>query len=382
MRRFLKYHAGPKGLGYEKISLTLPLATGIYTHSILAEVLVAARDGVLRDELTRKIITKNLSSYREDVKGRGFDEVESSDTAFIVNEQCHLIETLCWGWILIELPRLLEEFEILDVEREELAILGETEEIIVKQMSRPDFTARRRQDRQVGYHELKTSAFLNEDYVDSFRTSVQMAAGTLGVEARLGEPVTHYYVHVLNKGGRRKFEGRGLVTPTKRQYSHLCYARVVPARPPLNDVSWDLRGYWIDKTPVWEMEFPAKPPEMSKAEYWVRNLAPEELKKSFSRIGPYDRQDTQIEMYKIGAVGEEQRWFFNLQFLKKIKDPWESREYQETIAALFPRSWECQDCEFVPLCFRHPGWSDPVGLGRYKIREPHHLPERETTGDV
>jgi hypothetical protein len=269
----------------------------------------------------------------------------------------------------------MEEFEIVAVEQEEDLPIAPG----ILQMSRPDFVARRKVDGALGIHDFKTSAYpVTEDTVEEYRTSVQMAVGTLGVERRLKEPVTHYYIHSLQKGGRKPFTRKERKTEP-RQYSIYCYGKVTPANPPLEPVSVpELGGYWIDKTPVWEMSFPEKAENIENIEHWVNILPEADVLEQYAIIGPYDRPDALISNYLAGVAGEESWWQKQLSFDWPWEE-WGTQEFQTALFQAFPPSWKCsqfgQPCQFIPICYRHPGWKEPLIGGRYTLRRPHHQQE-------
>jgi hypothetical protein len=221
--------------------------------------------------------------------------------------------------------------------------------------------------------------------VDQFRDSVQMAVGTLGVERRLGVEVDHYYIHVLVKGGRGVFRNRGRESPGKRQYSHLCYAQVHSPNPPITQqTTWETKGLWIDKTPIWEAYFSQKPGDESNAEFWVDSISLEIKNESIAFIGPYTKQAHMIPQYLRSVEGEEKRWLARLWKLYDIEQKygWKSKQFQDALDHEVPRSYQCNDlygerCPYYRLCFKEPGWEDPIGTGEYAHRIPNHLAEKE-----
>ena len=61
---------------------------------------------------------------------------------------------------------------------------------------------------------------------------------------------------------------------------------------------------------------------------------------------------------------------------------WTAGPVQDAISEHFQRSWACRKfgaehaCQFVPLCFAHQGYEQPLENG-YVLRRPHHTPELE-----
>jgi len=277
--------------------------------------------------------------------------------------------------VKVHLPILLKEFDIVDVEREELLNI-EHEGYLIGQMGRPDFIARRKSDGVLTLHDFKTTSSVDEGYVASFRNSVQMAIGTAAVEARRGEPVPQYYVWALVKGGRNKFKKQGQQDGFKKQFSDFCYVNYSPGNPPITEPSVRTTGYWADKTPVWELPHP------SPSEWLIDTLPESNLWSHFVQIGPYDRQTHMIRQYLLAMKNHEVGWIKNLWKAYQVEQlqGWDNEVYQDLLTVLFPRSYDCQGygspCPFVKICFREDdNWKDPLGSGKYIRREPHHEPE-------
>ncbi len=367
MARYLNYHAGDYGYGWSPAALSVPLSTGIYVHEALA--------GVLTNGEPRLKINEAVERYTKAVTKLGYSTDETS--TFTIKEQAHLIEALCWGWVRLMLPMVLENFEILDVEREELKELTN-----VTQMSKPDFIARDKRSGKVEIHDFKTTGSMSPNWRKSFRNSVQMSIGAGVVSERLGEEVINFRIHGLAKGGRRKFTRHDNETEEARNFSHLCYVQYNAPEPPMQPrPEYLCKGYWYDKTPVWELDFPDKPAGISNAEHWANTIPLEDLVKMYEMVGPYPCDPYMEKQYYIGMEAEEQRWINRLWELPLDAD-WPSDKFQDAITNIFARSYQCESyfgeqCPYKRLCLRRPGWEDPVGSGYYKHRRPHHADEIE-----
>src|SRR5207244_9013740 len=100
-------------------------------------------------------------------------------------------------------------------------------------------------------------------------------------------------------------------------------------------------------------------------------------------LGPMNRQDHQIASMRRSMLAEEEGWQAVLWELYDLQQahPWASREVQEALDRLIPRSWNCRPfgkeykCEFFGICHKEQGWEDPLGSGRWQPRLPHHLAE-------
>lgn len=337
-------------------------------HSALAECMESVRAlGKAPDSsIIRGILRAQTTAYRDEVSRKSLEGVDQSHVEFITNEQCCLLEGLVWSWVRWSIPTLVEDFEIIDIEREETLDIDE-----ITIMSRPDIILRRKEDGKLGNHDFKTAAVLSESWIEDWRDSIQMAVGSMGVEARLGEKVEHYYLHALVKGRHKFFTNRlGRATEERRQESKLCYARFYPPQPPLvSHVTWDLKGYWYEKIPIWEVDFGSqKPTEMTNSEFWVSKLPDSIAGELLAFAGPYVRQDQMMEDLKEEIPAEERRWVRNLWALHNDFSPY-------NLNKLFPRSYNCNaygsKCEFYSPC-REGG-----DLSSFQQRESHHEPEAE-----
>jgi hypothetical protein len=381
MKRYLGYHAGLHSLGWTKKQQVVALSTGIYVHQGLASIMRLVMDSgkiPLRDEL-KGCVEDAATSYRDMVLLSGLNEEHEE---YIMMEQCTLIQGLIYGWCKMMLPTIVNDFEIVAVEEEErfkVALKG----FDVIQMSRPDFVARRKSDGQLGIHDFKTASMIGDDYIEQYRESVQMAVGTLGVEARLKEPVSHYYIHVLLKGGRGHFKKAKVADPIKKQYSDFCYGMIQPAQPPIqDDTRWAFgRGVWADKSPIWETQFTQKPKDWTNVEFWVEQLPEAILREGFVLIGPYARQSHMTQQYVESMVPEELRWVRRLWTLydAEVQYGWSSEQFQSCLNEEIPRSYNCWNygsrCQFYSICYKEPGWEKPEN--NFIPREPHHTPEME-----
>jgi hypothetical protein len=407
-KRFLQFSA-LNGYGFVRNSNSLPLATGIYVHEALAGVLRWAKmtqtlnqtidvESAQFAATVRPLISKQIDAYKSLVTAKGFLNIEGAEEIkHIMEEQASLIEGLTWGWCRAMLPDLLANFTIVDVEEEELFPVGED----IVQMSRPDFILRRKVDGKLALADFKTSSYVNESYAAEYRNSIQMAVGTLGAEHRLKEPIEFYYIFVLVKGQRKNEyeQSTGDYSGPRRQNSPFCYGYCRPANPPLEpDENWQPKWKYLgadgkkhtlgrnyEKTPIWKGSFSYKPKDMTNAEFWARSIPMDVLEEHFVQIGPYERQDLLIPEYLKEMVHEERRYIQNLwklfEFETETGSGWETLAYQDKLCELFPRSWNCYSfsspCPYIPVCFKHPGWTDPLGTGKFVLRTPHHGPETE-----
>jgi hypothetical protein len=398
MARYYNYEALGKGI--RKIGSSTPLITGTQIHECLAKLMIETRDfggAIPYEGFVRNVIKDSQDIYKKTIAKEGFLEIGvdaeippafilQGEEAILLQEQCNLIEGLVWGWYLHVLQAITSEFEIVSVEQEELyEILDGPYKII--QMSRPDFVLRSRVTKKLVLGDFKSTAQLNDEWVREWASSIQMAVGTLGVEARLKEPVEQFYIHALVKGGRKSDYN----TATKaydgprRQQSLFCYGYTQEGNMPFLEASWRPSFKYVDNAgknrtlgPGWNKVPTHLYP--GGVEAWVKSLPKDLLMKQFAIIGPYQRQDHQIKQYLRSMVAEEVRNQSKLDCLPEGL-PWTSEEFQGQLDKAFPRSYNCFEygsrCQFYELCFRHPGWDKPLENG-YIQREANHQLEKES----
>lgn len=410
--RYWRFHHS--GFGISLKATALERETGIYVHEVVKQTLRLVQLSEVMGANTRFIspipdsfrnpvrgfIQAALRQYKKDARAAGYQNISEQEVEHLIAEQSCLIEGLCWAFLKVKLPTLLAEFEIVAIEEEEGIVIdctcgedqtGSTQELHNKHKnrgcngvwnaSRPDVVLRRRADGVLGNHDWKTSKYFNDWEVNKYRDSVQIAMGTVGAERRLGEQVSHYYIHFLLKGDRKK----GYLPETKKfegpkmQLSHLCYTSI--GEPPLTD-AFDTSTKWYKKLPVWEIEMEGKPAGWSNVEYLVENLRLSVLTDMFGVVGPYDRQQHLIESYKRQLGPYERGW---------VRKAWEvyrrhlsGEPMDRVLDEVVPASWNCykygadHPCEFYDICHKNGvSAEDPMASGRYTTRIPHHEAELE-----
>jgi len=414
--RFLSYHFGPSGYGIARQAQAIPLATGSYVHEGIAKVLEYCQhhDQLPPDQIIRMACESASQAYVKVIEARGLrnlDEGERVET--IITEQSYLIEGLIWAFALSFLPWLMGECRIIEVEREELLVVGCTcglGDAIGEQaeheargcegigfQSRPDFlTEYRARPGVLAYWELKTVGSISEPWETQWETSIQFAAGALGASKRLELPIAESYVVGLIKGRR---EGSTYNPETKKregalmQQSVFCYGYRKPGNPPLEDEDWQPSYNYTDeqgkghtlgkaysKAPLWDLK--AQAGDISVPEFWAKWIPQEHLAKQITLIGPLPINDVLVSELVEELVAEEQKWKRIVWELYEVlqgdaKGDWTSQPYQAALRRLVPRSWSCRrygkrhECQYATICFSKEGWADPLNNG-YVLRRPHH----------
>jgi hypothetical protein len=391
-----------QGKGLRPKSLSIPLATGIYTHRAIEQMLkwVKEHESEPTRLKARDWIRAACNAYRDEAEAAGFagmGEDASAEVKWLIDEQACLIEGLAWAFKRVLLPFIVREYKVVHVEEEVDYVLGcscglgdgNVGRVIpapvfggmathegrvcagVALMSRGDFITRRISDGAITAWDLKTTG--GDWKPRELDFMVQMALAVTTAEALTGEACTTHALVGLHKGARRADRGETL----KRQNSPFAYLYYKPADPPYGvaeySAEYTSRKGW-GRVPVWELEFPeqdAVEPGASAVEYWVMDkMKGEAVAEKVSLNGP-----TQAPVHLIPSI------------LREVEA--EARSWEDINSAMLEdpkgidtyvrRSWDCypygEACAFLRICAGDAGMATPETSGRFAWREPHHALE-------
>jgi hypothetical protein len=169
---------------------------GIYVHEALAQVLLGA-DLDLTLEGT-------MEKYRAECIERGVTGIEEEDLEFFLKEQQFLLEGLVRGWVKTRLPRILEEYTVVEVEKECKWELAPN----LIQMLRVDALLRRKVDGVIFILEFKTTSFPGYDWQQQWEHNIQLLSYTGAVTDIYGEPCGGVLIEGLVKGTRKERDRR------------------------------------------------------------------------------------------------------------------------------------------------------------------------------
>jgi len=394
-RRFLEYHSGPQYLGIRRVSQSIPLSTGSTYHLGVALILThrgpdpaTLTDDTLR-QLYRPLIHDVVKDYVESVQKSGLLGLAGDEAHYKIHEQACLAEGMLWGFVRGCLRRVLELFEILEVEQEDLVRLtehelakdGRPELLPIVFQLRPDILLRVRATKRLATLDLKTGYRLDDKWEAQFMDSLQMASQGLGAEERLGEQVAGYYVLGVQKGYQdRAKDEDGNETGPRRQRSPFTYCYHLDTGI---SSEWESRYAYKDPQtgknrklgrdwrlePVWLQDFP-RAAGVNAAEEWAFKIPMDLVFDQFKLVGMFERHEGLIEKFLAEAPHEEVRWQERLHLVRNEGVPAEQ---------VIPRSWNCfgewgRACSYLPICFDHA--VQPA----YETRAPHHEAEAKQSG--
>lgn len=422
--RYLSYHAGPHGYGWQQKAMGVPTTTGTLVHAPIAAVLkeVQRTDAIPSAAfIYHEAIKPALLEYVRIVEERGLANIVDEDALRIrTNEQLLLLEGLVWTWATVCLPTFHVEQRILHVEEEGLTVIGCTcglgdgvgdptdhdarECQGIGWMTREDCIS---ESRTVAgaytYDEFKTTGDASMNWEAQWYHQVQLMAGVLATEKRHGIQVSAARINALIKGRYDATWNPDTASKTgpKFQNSPLVYAWRRPAVPGMLEEDWQISSKYVDDkgknrklsndydrtciTEVPESWWKGVEDVQSLSDFWVRWIAPTgKLAGCFRQIGPIYRSQDKLDAFLRQHVGMERRIQEGLWALADqvaAGNDWGTPAFEAVLDAYFPqtRGEACQSffgdtCPLLKLCDKHEGWQDPALMG-YIMRRPHHEPE-------
>lgn len=254
-------------------------------------------------------------------------------------EAVYRLSALTILWVKRRLPAILEEFEVIEVEREHE---WEMAPGLVDQV-RCDVLLRRHGDRALFLGEWKTTKAFSPAWAAQWAYNSQILANLQAMEAITGERIEGVIVEGMLKApylatGWRKLDGTLSLKGHK---------------------GWDLEPQWPRTTPE---DWVSGPP-------WT----------DMDRDGLFSPQvakrptTAQLERWKRQAIFQESMIAERLELLGKVGES--SR--QILLDTVFPMNDDAcrsygRDCECLDICYKEEVAGDPIGSRLYLEREPHH----------
>lgn len=361
------YEAPSNGLvkGWERHALNLFYATGIATHKGVENRLKGIDAKPAYDEA--------VAWYMEECARRGLDVEVPEDQLYTVREQAALVEAMLWGWERVRLPRILEEWEILEVEVEEVTPLSDD----LTLAGRADVVARRRMDGRVFVWNFKTTGQPGARWYEGFEYDAQLLTEALAVERRMGEQVAGVVIEGFVKGQRVAIDAdghevRGDEQASQRpivryiQRSPLIYGWKVDANPPLSQAVYD---YQSSRKAGWH-RFPVWDDPQWDVERWVNWLPAEVVEQQFVSVPPIMGGQGRTDSLVKQIIGIENRAKHRInQVARVVSDA-------DELDLLFPQNFsKClwpTKCQCFDLCHTPGVAENPAGSGIYQPRTANH----------
>lgn len=363
---------------------------------------------------------------------------KTEDLGYVIIESRNLVEALIRAYSLVRLPLFLEEYEILEIEKEDTLDFGN--DIIF--LAKADGLLRRKSDNKLAVLSIKTiSEFIDEGHPTKTPTIQSISIDMQGnSEAYVIKKRLNYWYKYLNSSSDDddyKYRETDLIVNfgcnsevanylksciTERidinliQYEHLVkgemsespygsgnYRRNTPLLHPYYlDMGFNLRSGVIDKNQFAITFGKGRPPKgwekvdiwkYVSIKEWIWMLAGGEIQPELGQILHKFIRASDV----IYRSDEEQReWFesteYLVRYMKVTKSLYEeSIEYAKgdtsreltALYRLYPKDTQrClkyygQDCIFYSICHQGIDAQEALNDNLYQIRVPHHDKERE-----
>lgn len=409
--RFLNYEA--LGTGIVPVRTNVALSTGSAIHKGVELLLLGKSIDIA--------VGIALGEYEALVNNKELDLENNEEQLFVFNEQKALIEALIRVYYKIQLPLILQEYEVLEVEKEILFPLIENKDYQcpscdnynchlykgdyycdtcldtrmiklpedITLMSKPDAILRDKSTGGLVVYSLKSSSSWNDTNEKQNKYDDQGISELIATEYLLGEEVEAIKMDFLIKGSRTKLKDGDVYR--KLQNSFLIHPYKMDTG--FNDIEFRLdytRAKGWSRCNIWEV--------MSIKE-WVDFL----FENNYEALaGGYDKEGNKsggviVSPYVYNRSLEDiEDWIASTRYqeqtiTKHIQELWEMRHdlvgpredysgpgYRELLNRYFPKNRRnCYSygsmCQFVDIC-----WSGIRTTSvEYEKRTPHHLTELE-----
>jgi len=316
--------------------------------------------------------------YQGEVEQRGIAVEADSDAEGVIDEQRAHIEAMIRAWARVRLPRWLEQYEVIDVEREDRIALSDDVTLAV----RADAVVRRKSDSRMFVVNFKTVANPDERWLRSWEVDMQLMTELLAAEKRHGKVFGGVIIEGIVKGARvkvghdlREVRGEGKEVAGYIDRSPLLYGFKQDADPPLRQLEyqWEstTRKGWY-KFRTWKEDFPGiVSPEyrystgepVGRLAYWVNWLPEEVLENLFVTVPPIMRNEGMIKSKVRQIVSMERHIHESVRGNYKLDDRFPQHEGE----CYWPSRCPCYE-----LCWEAQTSDDPAGSGLFQPRVDHH----------
>jgi hypothetical protein len=384
--RYLGYHIG--GIGLQRIRKSLPLQFGSAFHTGAERLLRGDVEGAVA--VAHQYLNEQFAAHAVGFDGELPDDVEKA-LQYGREEQLALAEALLRGWWAFEGESFLENFDVIEVEREGRAQLSDDQTL----MFRPDALVCDKASDDLYVVSWKTCATFGKRNVDQARHEMQSISEVWGVEnetcesAHPGLKVEGVLYKWIVKGRRDKDEWDGLY----KQNTHLIYGwHKLGAGSGDDDWSWSFK--WSDpseinpktgkavghtlgkgwqKVPIWR-DYPGG------VKQWIDDLAHQRVNPRmidpllavFPQALSVERPREHVESWRRQVIAQE--LYVNSMVKSVEANPTYSTELLDSV---FPQhTHSCHSysgCPFIDICWN--GAKAEAGE-IYQVRSANH-PERE-----
>jgi hypothetical protein len=333
---------------------------------------------ILRGEGIEKAVQVAQHEFELQARARGFELAQHENAYEVYREQTALLEALLRAWYIVRYPSFVEEYEILDLEREETWKVSPD----ITFMARADGVLRSKRDGDLYVLSFKTSKQYNKKTGDQGRSDIQGISELVAVEERLGERIAGIQMEYLIKGRRDEWpKGSGIyqtANPLIRpwcgpsgQLAHTWYWQDLDGGHTLGS---KYRKVFIPDTGMsiadWVQELASgrvQPQAGSCLEHWI--------------VSPvsYCRNRDEVESWKIQA--RQQAGDMDYHGKTVELERMEERDFSSALDQHFVQHRSSCEyptrCDFYDVCF-----GAGPDSGKYVEREPHHELEQQHAEEI
>ncbi|MFA5352633.1 MAG: PD-(D/E)XK nuclease family protein [Thermodesulfovibrionales bacterium] len=339
-------------------------STGSLAHAILERVMKDAFEtsAVPTVERMNMFCSEEVNAAKAKVLEAGYAYSGSVSAAVEVefDRQAALAEGLARAWVKVRLPFILEEFRIVAVEEEHEIPLSPD----VVLMSRLDGVLERKVDGELfAGPEFKTTGWLSEDYVESWRYSTQTISHCLDVKHVYGKEPAGVMMEFLYKGMKKKAED-GIYT---------YYSPLVRAFKMVDEFGGETYGF--DSSLGRKRDWVVFDTYTMGMEKWMEKIPDEVLEGLLANTTVY-RNKNEAEVWVRQAVMRQRRIAWAIEELNADNpsdDPVMDGTFPARLDTFCRSNQYRQKCPYKDICYGVV--DDPIGSGAYVVRVPHHPSE-------
>lgn len=374
-KRFLNYDWSIDGapMGIQRKTSSLPLLNGIEIHEAHARVL-AGQD-------IEGVVLEMRHRYRAQVEERGV--YGHADLEGLLREQMALLEGLLRLFVKEWLPRILDEYDVVTIEKQMDWNLAPG----LVQKLRFDTVLRRKGDGQLVILDYKTMSYVSEAWTRKLERSRQTALYVAAAQELFGESVEMAYLGLI-KGSYRKDTAKS--SPwyeQKIQSSPLLYAYALKG-----DIGSIYQSEWTNRKGFRKV----RTYEEMEMKEWVDHLWREErkvAKELFVFNPPFSQTPREMQRTRELVVREELAYTQRIRQYHAMRDKAlregnevalaKAQEYLDFVAApmrdeqCFKYGTEESVCQFYGVCHTEGVFDRVLEDGEFEARVPHHNVEME-----
>lgn len=363
-KAYLEYYYGGTGIVPKKLDLFQ--ATGTLTHNILRMVMEYAKQSgqVPGVDSLNMFCNLEIQEYRKSVEESGLTEV-SGDLELEMQRQCALAEGLARAWTMQRLPKILEDYEIVAVEEEHEIPFGPGQMLL----SRLDGVLRRKMDGELlAGPEFKTTGWISEQYIESWRYSTQTLSHCLDIQSTYNVNPAGVQMEFLYKGVKKKQEDG----------STTYYSPLVRAYRMRDEFGSETYGF--DSNLGRKRDWSAFDTYTMGMDKWMEQIPVEILESMLFNTVIYRSPIEQVEWQRQVALRQGR---IQAGIIMLNEDNPTEEAATEIMASIFPARLDqfCysnqykKQCPYLGICYHQI--DDPIGSGQFVARVPHHPGEAD-----